>query len=406
MVQFDSYNIIGRAGVPAALATRRPDQPGRRARVGLAHLVAPPVRLEHLQRDQVHRLLGLLRPDAARCSPRSTTMAATGSTRSRRAGRYAADRGRHQVNASISHFAEKWGRHDLKFGVEIERSRVRDRNYYINGNYYYNYGGAPYYAYSGSNYDVSGRNRRESVFVQDAWKPNDRLTLNLGVRIDHVSGGAPDADSVYSNTMVAPRLGFAFDLTGKGTTVLKGSYSQYYEGIFNDLYKLATPGYEDNVGWDMSGCPGLRSVRTDCRLSLPPVAAKRGEPAGPADSERRRRHQAPARRRVQPGSRAPDWPRLARVGDRRLPREQELHRQRAARRPLGGDLAQHHREHARRGLRRLQRLAGRPGHGLPLDQPCDLDGQRVHHEPRRLPVPRPERQRGRDDGRLPQVPGA
>jgi len=25
------------------------------------------------------------------------------------------------------------------------------------------------------------------VFVQDAWKPNDRLTLNLGVRMDHLS---------------------------------------------------------------------------------------------------------------------------------------------------------------------------------------------------------------------------
>jgi hypothetical protein len=42
------------------------------------------------------------------------------------------DRGRNQANASISHFAEKWGKHDLKFGVEIERSRVRNRYGYVN----------------------------------------------------------------------------------------------------------------------------------------------------------------------------------------------------------------------------------------------------------------------------------
>jgi outer membrane receptor protein involved in Fe transport len=70
------------------------------------------------------------------------------------------------------------------------------------------------------------------VFAQDAWKPTNRLTLNLGVRFDHVSGGEPNKDAVYTNTMLAPRLGFALDLTGRGNSVLKGSYSQYYEGIF------------------------------------------------------------------------------------------------------------------------------------------------------------------------------
>ena len=38
---------------------------------------------------------------------------------------YYADRKRNQVNASLSHYAEGFGKHDLKFGVEIERSKVR-----------------------------------------------------------------------------------------------------------------------------------------------------------------------------------------------------------------------------------------------------------------------------------------
>jgi hypothetical protein len=167
---------------------------------------------------------------------------------------YYADRGRHQVNASLSHFAEKWGKHDLKFGVEIERSKVRDRYGYQNNTYYYDYGGQPYLAY-GYGYDQQGRNKRASAYAQDSWHVGDRLTLNPGVRVDHVAGGAPGQSSVYSKTNFAPRLGFALDVTGDHKTVLKGNYSQYYEGIFFDIYRLATPGYAPRITWDMSNCP-------------------------------------------------------------------------------------------------------------------------------------------------------
>ena len=173
---------------------------------------------------------------------------------------YYADRGRHQANFSVSHYAEAFGHHDLKFGVEVERSKTRDRDFYIpNGVYYYDYGGAPYLAYNYS-YDFQGRNRRESAFVQDSWKVNDRLTLNPGVRFDHVAGKHPDGDNVYTNTNIAPRFGFAFDVTGDSKTVVKGSYSQYYEGIFNDIYKRATPGLGDFVTYDASGCPPFPAI--------------------------------------------------------------------------------------------------------------------------------------------------
>jgi hypothetical protein len=70
---------------------------------------------------------------------------------------------------------------------------------------------------------------------------------------------------VYSSTNWAPRLGFAIDLTGDQRTVLKGNYSQYYEGIFNDLYKAATPGIQDYVTFDVSACP---SITAPCPVSL------------------------------------------------------------------------------------------------------------------------------------------
>jgi len=176
---------------------------------------------------------------------------------------YYADRGRHQVNASVSHYADAFGHHDLKFGVEIERSKTRDRDGYLpNGVYYYDYGGAPYQAYS-YGYDFQGRNHRESAYVQDSWKVGDRLTLNPGVRFDHVGGKHPGGQEIYTANNFAPRIGFAFDVTGDHKTVLKGSYSQYYEGIFNDIYKRATPGTFDFVTYDASGCA---SVSTICGL--------------------------------------------------------------------------------------------------------------------------------------------
>ena len=167
---------------------------------------------------------------------------------------YYADRGRHQANASVSHFAEAFGQHDLKFGVEIERSKTRSRygyGAYGDGGccYYYDYGG-PYYAYQYS-YDVEGRNQRESVFAQDSWKPLDRLTINAGVRLDMVRGRSPIVDqTLYDAKTIAPRIGFAWDVTGDRTTVVKAHFGQYYEGIFFYWYNKGVPGVEDFLTLD------------------------------------------------------------------------------------------------------------------------------------------------------------
>jgi hypothetical protein len=267
-VQFDSYNIIGRCGVTAAQCTdnltNQEDAPEWVWLTQWRHLFGSKTftEVKYMGWWGYFDLTPKVQAPVHFDGETSLYSVSQGWA-------YAADRGRHQVNASITHYAEGWGKHDLKFGVEVERSRTRDRYLYNNNTYYYDYGGQPYYAY-GYGYDINGRNRRESVFVQDAWKPTDRLTLNLGVRMDHLSGGAPDQDAAYSNTVFAPRLGFAFDLTGNHTTVLKGSYSQYYEGIFNDVYKLATTGYQDRISWDMAGCPayGPSGPTADYRCPL------------------------------------------------------------------------------------------------------------------------------------------
>ncbi len=155
------------------------------------------------------------------------------------------DRTRNQVNAAVTKYAELAGSHSFKFGVEIERSSIRDRFGYQGNAYFYDWGGAPSYAY-GYSYDLKGKNKRESYYAQDQWKVGN-VTLNLGVRLDSIRGDDTTTDKgVYSTFSVGPRLGFAWDLTKKGTTVLKGYYGQLYDSAMFTPYSRAVAGFGPN----------------------------------------------------------------------------------------------------------------------------------------------------------------
>jgi hypothetical protein len=177
------------------------------------------------------------------------------------------DRNRNQMNVALSHYAEGFGKHDLKFGVEIERSKARNRYGYIDGLFYYDYGGEPYYAYNYS-YDVQGKNHRESFYAQDSWRPTDRLTINAGIRFDWIRGLSTTLDKkVYDTKSWGPRIGVAYDLTGDNKTVLKGFFGQYYEGASLEHYLYALPGVSDFIVYDATGPELVEVDRT-----LTPVA--------------------------------------------------------------------------------------------------------------------------------------
>lgn len=162
------------------------------------------------------------------------------------------DRTRNQLNTSLSKYAEAKGTHAFKFGVEIERSTIRNRYGYTDGVYYYDYGGAPYLAY-GYSYDVKGRSDRISAFAQDQWQIG-RLTINGGVRMDRITGtGTADNKQYYSVTPVAPRLGVAFDIGGDGQSVLRAYYGQLYDGAVFSSWSNALPGIGDFVIYEATG---------------------------------------------------------------------------------------------------------------------------------------------------------
>jgi hypothetical protein len=140
------------------------------------------------------------------------------------------------------------GSHNFKFGYEAGRSK--------NGNFYdinhdlvaqFN-AGTPLDVII---YDTPVRElaifHDSAFFVQDSWTMK-RLTLNLGLRFDHFrtfnpaqtspSTGAfanlfptrtfPQSANLANWNNVAPRLGLAYDLTGKGRSVLRAAYSRFY----------------------------------------------------------------------------------------------------------------------------------------------------------------------------------
>lgn len=182
-------------------------------------------------------------------------------------GLYYADRSRNQVNVALTQYAEKFGHHSFKFGAEYERSHVRSYSqpYGPAGFYIYMNDGVPYAQYS-YQYDLQGDNRRTSVFAQDQWNVG-RLTFNLGVRMDRIRGVTAQTHSpIYTpNNSWGPRLGAAYDVTGNGTTVLKGFWGRYFEGTAAGFfYYAAPPGVSDFSGayYDENGKVGPKEVIT------------------------------------------------------------------------------------------------------------------------------------------------
>ncbi len=94
-----------------------------------------------------------------------------------------------------------------------------------------------------------------NVFIQDDWKATPHLTLNVGLRYERVGA----AEGFYSNVSTdnnnfAPRLGFAWDLSETGTTVLKGGAGITYDQFFLNLPVLTgqSPPYQRRIT-DLNG---------------------------------------------------------------------------------------------------------------------------------------------------------
>lgn len=242
---------------------------------------------------------------------------------------YVGDGGPYEVPERTFHFSDSLsitrGRHTFKVGASIIRRQVdfiqgnNAKGYFWiddnNGETNYNSGHGMFTGYEVSellggfvgSYIVGNaegyyktRNWETGYFVQDDWRVTNRLTVNLGLRYDLytwptevdnrmsnfdptrgilVQPGSATAKG-YNSSLIdtdknnfAPRIGFAYDLTGTGRTVLRGGYGMFYfldrGGVENQL--SSNPDF--NGVSQYNACPTRTSCENGYRITLSGAAA-------------------------------------------------------------------------------------------------------------------------------------
>ena len=198
------------------------------------------------------------------------------------------DRPGQDFNVDWNYYKENMlgGDHEFKFGFEYNTSKPHTFSSYGNGVYITDYyqtldpSQPGFELTSGTvrvrhNIDGNVKINRSSFYVTDTYR-RDRLTLNLGFRIDN-QGGKNDASSIPSIvgfesligplayggndlspsfTDVSPRIGATYDLTGNGKSVIRGNFAQYYDpwNPFYDTYANPTFVYNGfTADFDVTG---------------------------------------------------------------------------------------------------------------------------------------------------------
>jgi Carboxypeptidase regulatory-like domain len=163
-------------------------------------------------------------------------------------------------------FVDNWslvaGHHSFKTGIDIVHAKdIIDNPAQFGG--VYNYSNALTYGRdlldpNGKNYSSFQQNfglvgasfstLDVAAFVQDAWRPVARLTINYGIRYDFQQNpdpiapnpAIPETQSINSyNGNFGPRLGVAYDLTGNGRTIARMAWGVYYGRTPNGLIQNA-----------------------------------------------------------------------------------------------------------------------------------------------------------------------
>lgn len=164
---------------------------------------------------------------------------------------------RAQFDNVISYTTSKFGGdHLLKGGMQFAQMGMYDQ-FWVNGDMYivFNNGAANSVRLWNTPTANDSKIRLFGLFAQDTWSI-DRLTLNLGVRVDHGRGWMPQQSKLAGTFSAARdlsetdvfdgwrgvwRTGIVYDLFGNGQTALKASASRYAGQIGLNMVQRVHP---------------------------------------------------------------------------------------------------------------------------------------------------------------------
>ncbi len=149
------------------------------------------------------------------------------------------------------------GDHEFKFGFQFKKAPVESFTTYGGDAWAVSDGGEPLEVWMYRNKAVNYEGTFWALHFQDIYTKGN-MTLKVGLRYDHQKGinneSQVPANMVAPDLMPAvvypgdeepliwknlsPRLGFTYDLTGDGKTIVKASYGRYYDLL--DLYYLVS----------------------------------------------------------------------------------------------------------------------------------------------------------------------
>jgi outer membrane receptor protein involved in Fe transport len=182
------------------------------------------------------------------------------------------DSSRHTLQGDMTKYVEHFlGQQDLKFGVQYTTGHGNELGGYFLGyaNFAYPYRWTQDIAYTKEAYGDTGmlwyvnqvslppfetvrEYRQAGAFFDDQWTLSPRLTLNLGLRFDHMTNNygtgkvfeQPASLEDVTNLQVvrerqgsgnifdfndwSPRVGATYAVTNDGKTVVRGNYGRYY----------------------------------------------------------------------------------------------------------------------------------------------------------------------------------
>jgi hypothetical protein len=167
------------------------------------------------------------------------------------------------IRGDLTYFKEGWGgSHEFQTGVFLEPRNTYDQiREYSNDGFYQEFhtpinpadlaaGTRPFRRYYADPIVITTRIARDSnyaAYVQDSWKPNSRLTANLGVRFDYVRRVDKLKDIVREDAWtIQPRFGFTYLVTEDAKNVLRASWVRLGEQVMG-RDAVTTFGADDTV---------------------------------------------------------------------------------------------------------------------------------------------------------------